>query len=185
MPSKVIETFPQRVALEARRPDLAVLIGVTIALGFIAQQGDVLGVTTSSGQARRRTRTTAAGSGFAINATTGQVADASVFVPGDVVKDATGATVGTIAAGGVNTTTNILTLTANASVAVAAGAAVLGSDGSQTAKAIADETTDGSADASVSVFVCGLLDESRLRGLDATAKAELGGASVAGEIFKF
>ena len=185
MPSKTVQTFPQRVALEARRAELAVQIGVTVAAGFIVQQGDVIGETTATGTVRRRTRTTAAGTGFAANAATGQVADASVFAAGDVLKDATGASIGTIAAGGVNASTNVVTLTANAAVAVAAGAPVLGSDGSQVAKAISDETTDGTADASIAVFVSALLVESRLRGLDVSAKAELGGASVAGGIFKF
>jgi hypothetical protein len=108
-----------------------------------------------------------------------------VFVAGDILKNAAGAVIGTIAVGGVNTATNTITLTANAAVAVAAGAAVLGSDGSQKASAIADEAADGLAETQIPVFVCGLLVESRLRGLDDTAKAELGGASVAGGIFKF
>ena len=185
MPSKLVETYAARVALEARKPELACQVGVTMRNGAACMQGDVIGVVTATDKYRRRTRALATGSGFATTATTGTVDDAGVFVAGDVLKNSAGVTVGTIAAGGVNTATNTISLTGNAAVAVAAGAAVLGSDGSQVAKAISDRDSDGSGEASVDVFVCGLLLESKLRGLDATAKVELGGASVAGGIFKF
>ena len=85
----------------------------------------------------------------------------------------------------MNTATNVITLTGNAAVAVAAGAAVLGSDGSQVAKSVSDDDTDGTADANTSTIISGLLVESKLRGLDSTAKAELGGVSTVGGIFKF
>ncbi|MGB8508411.1 MAG: hypothetical protein WCD76_08395 [Pyrinomonadaceae bacterium] len=185
MPSRIVEEFAGRESLVAVNIALAALVPLTVALGFIVKQGDVVGVITSTGLGRRRTRAVAAGSGFATSAATGQVDDASVFAPGDVLKNAAGTTVGTIAAGGVNKLTNVITLTANAAVAVAAGAAVLGSDGSQVAKAISDDETDGTADAVTSVYICGLLKEAKLRGLDSTAKAELGGVSTAGGIFKF
>ena len=185
MPSKTIETYGERIALEARKAELACQVGITMQNGAACQQGDVLGEVTSSEKYRRRSRAVAAGAGFALNSATGTVEDAGVFVAGDVLKNAAGATVGTIAAGGVNTSTNTITLTGNAAVAVAAGEAVLGSDGSQTAKAIADEANDGTAETQIPTFVCGLLLEGRLRGLDASAKTELGGASVAGGIFKF
>ena len=184
MPSKLIQTFPQRIALEATKSELAALIGVTTLAGLAINQGDVLGSVTATDKYRRRTRALATGAGFTTASPTGTVDDASVFVPGDVLKNAAGATVGTIAPGGVNIATNTITLTANAAVAVAAGTAALGSDGSQTAKAVSDQATDGT-ETQIAVFICGLLVESRLRGLDATAKAELGGASVAGGIFKF
>ncbi|GEM_PF-3148383 len=185
MPTKTIETHGQKVALEALRPDLAVLIPFTVKDGFSCQKGDVLGLISSSGYARRRTYTTVDTSAFATNSTTGKVADASIFKDGDVLKNAAGTTIGTIAVGGINLTTRVITLTGNAAVAVADGAAVIGSDGSQVAKGIADEGVDGSDDTPVSGFIAGLLVESSLRGLDATAKTELGGVSVAGGIFKF
>jgi hypothetical protein len=85
----------------------------------------------------------------------------------------------------VDKVANTVTLTGNAAVAVAAGVDVVASDGSQVSKAISDKTTDGVGDTPINVFICGLLKESKLRGLDASAKAELSGASVAGGIFKF
>lgn len=184
MPSKVIDTFAARVELEARRADLAVRVGVMVALGFIVKQGDVIGKITSSGKYRRRTRATVVTTAFATNSTTGKVDDASKFADGDVLKDKDGTTVGTIAVGGRNLTTNVITLTGNAGVAVAVGADVLGSDGSQVAGGVSDDETDGTVDANISVIIGGYLDESKLRGLDSTAKTELAGASVAGGIFK-
>jgi hypothetical protein len=183
MPSKIIETFGKKVPLEAARADLAVLVGVMIASGFIVKQGDVIGKITSSSKYRRRSRAVAAGAGFATTGATGEVDDAGVFAAGDVLKNAAGAAVGTVQS--LNTTTNVITLTGNAAVAVAAGAAVLGSDGSQTAKGISDGETDGTQDANVPAMIAGFLVESSLRGLDSTAKTELGGASMAGGIFKF
>jgi hypothetical protein len=185
MTTRLVATYGERNPLEAVRADLAVKVGAVIASGFIALIGDVLGVISASGKLRRRTRAVAAGSGFATNAATGQVDDASVFKAGDVLKNAAGTTIGTIAAGGVNTSTNVITLTGNAAVAVAAGAAVLGSDGSQVAAAISDDETDGTEDANATVIIGGYLTESELRGLDSTAKTELGGASVVGGVFKF
>lgn len=185
MPTETVETFGKKVALEARRPDLAVLIGVMIASGFVVKQGDVIGKITASGKYRRRSRATVVTTAFATNSTTGKVDEASKFADGDVLKIADGTTVGTIAAGGRNLTTNVITLTANAAVAVAVGADVLASDGSAVAKGVSDQETDGTKDVSASAFIGGYLDESKLRGLDSSAKTELAGASVAGEIFKF
>ncbi|MET0626575.1 MAG: hypothetical protein ABW250_26810 [Pyrinomonadaceae bacterium] len=185
MPTKTIATYGERNPLEAVRADLAVKVAAVIASGFIVLVGDVLGAISASGKLRRRTRAVAAGSGFGTGAATGEVVDASVFKAGDVLKNAAGTTIGTIAAGGVNTSTNVITLTANAAVAVAAGAGVYGSDGSQVAAAISDDETDGTADANATVFIGGYLKESELRGLDSTAKSELGGASVVGGRFKF
>jgi hypothetical protein len=184
MPTSTVEEFQDREALEATRPDLAVIVAAVAAAGFIILRGAVCGVITATGKLRRRTRAVAAGAGFAVDSLTGQVADASVFKAGDVLKNAAGAVIGTIAAGGVNTSTNVITLTANAAVAVAAGAAVLGSDGSQVAATVSYDETDGTQDANIGVYITGLLKEAKLIGLDSTAKAELGGHSVAG-IFKF
>lgn len=185
MTTTLKETFPRRDALEAVRTELATRVPAVIALGFVVLRGDVLGVITASSKLRRRTRAVATGSGFATTSATGTVDDASVFAAGDVLKNAAGTTIGTVAANGVNTQTNTITLTGNAAVAVAAGAAVLGSDGSQVSAAISDDETDGTADVNASPIICGLLVEAKLRGLDATAKAELGGVSTIGGIFKF
>lgn len=185
MPSKTVGTFAERTPLEARKSELACEVGITMRNGAACQQGDVVGRVSATDMYRRRTRALATGAGFTTTSLAGTVDDASVFVTGDVLKNAAGATIGTIAAGGVNTATNTITLTANAAVVVAAGAAVLGSDGSQKASGIVDEAADGLTETQIPVFVCGLLVEALLRGLDDTAKQELGGASVAGGIFKF
>lgn len=184
MPSKLVETFAERDPLEALRADLAVRIPATVAPNFKVKQGDVCGIISASGKIRRRTRALATGAGFAVDSAVGHVNDASVFAAADVLKNAAGATVGTVQS--VDTDANTVTLTANAAVAVAAGAAVLGSDGSQVASVISDEETDGAnEDTNIAVYAGGYLKEARLRGLDATAKTELGGASRPGGIFKF
>lgn len=181
MPTKEIETGAARVALEKIRPELAALVGVTAKNTFAIGRGEVVGKITSGGLYRRRTRAAVTGTAFATNSPTGTVDDASIFVAGDVLKNAAGATVGTIQ----SIASNTITLTGNAAVAVATGANVFGSDGSEVAKAITDEGSDGVGDTPIRVFVGGYLDESLCLRLDATAKAELGGASVAGGIFKF
>lgn len=185
MPSKTIDTFSKRASLEAVRADLAVSVGMVIADGFIVKQGDVIGKITASGKGRRRSRTTTTGAGFADDSPTGHVTDASVFAPGDVLKKEDGTLIGTIAAAGVDKVNNTVTLTGNAALDVAAGLAVVASDGSQIAVAISDKETDGTENTGISVLIGGYLDEAKLRGLDATAKAELGGASMARGIFKF
>lgn len=183
MPTKTIDTYGQKKALEIIKSELAGKTGVVAKEGFPIAKGDVIGIITTGGKARRRTRASVTGTAFATNSATGTVDDASVFAVGDVIKNAAGADVGTILS--INTSTNTITLAANAAVAVATGANVFGSDGSQVAKGIADNTVDGVADTSLDVFVCGLLDEAQILRLDATAKTELAGASMAGGIFKF
>lgn len=184
-PTETKEIFPKKVPLERVRPDLAVAVAVTIATGFIVRQGDVLGLISASGKGRRRTRTTTAGTGFANNSPNGQVTDASVFKAGDVIKKTDGTTIGTVQSVDLTTTPDTVVLTGNAAVNVAADVDVVGSDGSQVAKAISDQETTGTQDTPVTALVGGYLDESKLRGLDSSAKSELGGASVAGGIFKF
>jgi len=183
MPSKVVAEYGKRDPLEAVRSDFATRVPAVIALGFIMLVGDILGAISASGKLRRRTRAVVGGAGFAIDSATGVVDDVTVFKVGDVLKNAAGANVGTVQS--INTGTNTITLTGNAAVAVAAGAAVLGSDGSQVARAISDDETDGTQDANASVLIGGFLKEAKLRGLDSTAKAELGGVSTVGGIFKF
>lgn len=185
MTTKIVETYPERVSLLKVRPDLGVFVGLTIALGFTVRQGDVLGRITSSGKGRRRSRTNTTGTGFANNSPTGQVEDASVFKAGDVLTTSAGTAIGTVLSVNTAATPDTVTLTANAANNVAAGVGVIATDGSQVGVGISDNETDGSEDTGVSVLIGGYLDESKLRGLDASAKAELGGSSVAGGIFKF
>lgn len=185
MPTKTVDTYAAREPLETDRADLAVQIPMTIAAGCPCAKGDVLGEITATKYGRRRTRTLADGAGFITTSPSGVVEDASLFKAGDILKNAAGATIGTVAVGGVNTVTDTITLTANALVAVADGAAVLGSDGSQVAKAIADEGSDGVGETPVRIFIAGFLKESKLNGLDSTAKTELGGLSKPSDIFKF
>lgn len=181
MPSKTIETHPERTPLEARNSELASLVGVTARNGSAIARGDVVGQVTTGGKYRRRTRAAVTGTAFSTASATGSVDDATVFAVGDVLKNSAGTTIGTIQ----SIAANVITLTANAAVNVATGANVFGSDGSEVAKGIADEASDGVGDTNIPVFVCGLLVEALCLRLDATAKTELAGASVAGGIFKF
>jgi hypothetical protein len=184
-PTELKQTFPERDALEALRVELATIVALVMAAGFLVKRGDVVGVITASGKGRRRPRALATGAGFAVDSAVGRVDDASVFVAGDVLKNAAGTTIGTVLSVDLTTTPDTVTLTGNAAVAVAAGAAVLGSDGSQVAQAIAHDEVDGVGDTNSKVYITGLLKESKLRGLDATAKTELGGVSTVGGVFKF
>ncbi|OLE52684.1 MAG: hypothetical protein AUG51_17075 [Acidobacteria bacterium 13_1_20CM_3_53_8] len=183
MPTKIIEQFGQREALEAVRPDEAVAVGVTVKDGFVVQQGDVIGEIEANGFYRRRSRALAAGAGFSDASTVGHVDDASVFVAGDSLALANGSGIGDVLS--VDKEASTVTLVDNAAVNVAAGVAVFALDGSQVAKGISDKTTDGVGDTPINAFICGLLNESKLRGLDASAKAEMSGASMAGGVFKF
>ncbi|HQU83498.1 MAG TPA: hypothetical protein PKY59_10250 [Pyrinomonadaceae bacterium] len=186
MGKRQIETYEEQFSLETRRPDLTVNIAATVKTGFNCKKGDVLGEITSSGLFRRRTRAAAAGSGFSTAAANGTVDDASVFTPGDVLKNAAGTTIGTIAANGVNTLTNQITLTGNAAVNVAAGNSVFGSDGSQVAAFLAEEGSDGVGDTSINVITQSpALDISKTRGLDDTAITDLGGKKLPGNLLKF
>lgn len=181
MPSKLVETNAAKTPLEKVRADLAVQIGLTAKALYAIARGSVVGVITASGLIRRRTRAAVTGTAFAVDSPTGTVDDATVFVVGDVLKNAAGTIVGTI----LSIAANTITLTANAAVVVATGANVFGSDGSQVAKGIAEDASDGVGDTPMNVFVGGYLDESLILRLDSTAKTELGGATVAGGIFKF
>lgn len=181
MPSKIVETNPQKVALESIRPELAAFTGVTVGNTHTCSQGDVLGAITATGLYRRRTRGIVGATAFSAANPNGSVDDGTKFKVGDVLTNSVGAAVGTILA----IVGNNITLTANAANAVATGAAVLASDGSQVAKGIADLGCDGVGDTPVPACVGGYLVEALLLGLDSTAKTELGGASVASGIFKF
>lgn len=183
MPTTTIETNAARVALEKIRPDIAPAVGLTAKDGFAIGRGDVVGVITASGLGRRRTRATVGDDPTAVDSDIFNVDDASVFAVGDVVKNSAGVTVGTIES--IDLDTNVITLTGNAAVVVATGANVFGSDGSQTAKGIADEASDGVGDTPIRILIGGCLDESLCLRLDATAKTELAGSSRVGGIFKF
>lgn len=185
MATKTVETYGRRVSLSVVREDLAVKVAATVADGHIVKVGDAAGMITASELARRRTRTDATGTGFATTSPTGQVVDASVFKAGDVLKNEAGTTIGTVLSVNPAATPDTVTLAANAAVAVAAGASVLGSDGSQVAKFISENETDGAGDTPVTAIIGGFLNESLLRGIDSSARAELGGMSTVGGIFKF
>jgi hypothetical protein len=185
MPSKTLKTFGDRVALDAIDNELWAKVGLTFKNGFAVKQGDVVGVISASKLGRRRSRTTGAGTGFAVDSNTGQVDDASVLAVGDVLKSEDGTVIGTVQSIDLATTPDTVALTGNAAVAVAVGDAVMASDGSEVAKGISDEANDGIDDTPGAIFICGLLDESLLRGLDASAKVELCGSSRVNGIFKF
>jgi hypothetical protein len=185
MPTKTVETFTRREQLEALKSELAVQIPMTVKVGFKAVRGAVMGIITASGLLRRRSRTTTAGTGFSNASPVGQVTDASVFAVGDVLKKTDGTVIGTVQGIDVTTNPDTVTLQANAAVNVAAATDIVASDGSEKAAVIADEATDGAEDTVISPYISGLLKENLLSGLDASAKTELGGRSLPGNIFKF
>ncbi len=179
MPTRTIENYERYEPLEATKPELAVSVPATVAAAHIVKRGDVIGIT-STNFARRRTRTVTTGAGFATNSNIGAVEDGNIFVAGDEIRKLDGTVIGTVLA----VTAVTIVLTANASVAVPAGQAIIAAGGAHTAKGLAGKTTNGTVETTIDVYIAGIFDESRLRGLDASAKQELGGASVAGGIFK-
>jgi hypothetical protein len=181
MGTKVIGNYENPRSLAALRADLLVEINATVKDGHSCLRAEVMGIITSSGLARRRTRSLVKTTAFAANSPNGTVEDGTKYKVGDVLKNAAGTTVGTI----LTIVGNNITLAANAAVAVAIDAAVYASDGSEVAKFIAEDGSDGVSDTTVTAIVGGYLEESLLIGLDATAKTELGGISLPGGIFKF
>jgi len=186
MPTKLIEEWPERVPLEAHRADLAVQIPLTVKSGFAILRGSVLGVITASKLMRRRSRSNASAAAAA-NQKVIAVDDAAVFAVGDALTLEDGTAIGTIAAAGVNIDDNEVTCVDNLAVEVADGDAILASDGSQVAAAIANEAVAAAeaADTVLSPYIGGLLKESLMVGLDESAKLELGGVSLPGDVFKF
>lgn len=200
MPTVTRETFATRINLAALKADLVVTIPVTVSAAYpVVSQGNLLGLITATGKYRRRTRAIVGTGGVVTSAAVFNVADASMFIPGDVLTSDSGSAVGTIASNGVNTsvTPNTITLTANASNAVAANAGVIGSDGSQVALGFADywagiddfNVTLVSVDTITPMVIGGYLNEGVLIGLDSTAITQLAGISLASlgpaGIFKF
>jgi len=185
-PTRTIETFPERVPLEAVRADLAVRIPQTVKDGTAIRRAAVLGVITATGYVRERSRSNASA-----DAATGQkviaVDDALVFKVGDVLTLEDGTAIGTIDAGGVNVDDNELTCVANIAIAITDGDAVLASDGSQVAQEIADEAVAATetTNTQLSPYIGGYLKRDLIIGLDASAIAELGGAVKPNNIFKF
>lgn len=192
MGTKTLQTFPARQQLQLTRPDEAIPFPETIADGFSCAQGDVLGKISASKLVRRNARAIAGGAGFSMGSNTGHVADdglskvdanpAARFVAGDVLKLEDGATIGTVQS---ITLPDIVALVDNAAVAVAAGDAILASDGSQKAIGIANDASDGDADTPIAVFITGILDPAKVRGLSVAAISEMSGALMAGPSFKF
>jgi hypothetical protein len=185
MPTQTVNTYPNLIPLEARRPDLAVLVAVTIASGFVVAQGDVLGKITSSGFYRRKSRTTVTGTAVSTTAVTFGVVDASVFAVGDVLTDSSGNSVGTVLSLNTAASPNTVTLAADAGHNVAIGADVIATDGSAVAQGISNQGADGSANLTINVYIAGLLLAASLIGLSGSTNAELGGVTVADGIFKF
>jgi hypothetical protein len=187
MPTQIVTTFPPRQQLEFVRGDLSVLLPLTAAAnGVPISQGDVLGIITSSGLGRRRTRAIVGTGGVLTSSPTFPVADSSMFAAGDVLTDDSGNTVGTVNSVNTSASPNTVTLAANSAHAVAAGVGVIATDGSAVAQGISDDSNDGVTQGVVSVLITGLLNASLLRGLDSVAITQLGGAlMLGGEVFKF
>ncbi len=191
MGTKVTNTFPARVQLQLAREDEAVKFPETIADGFACAQGDVMGKITSSKLVRRQARAIAAGGGFGTGSNTGTVGDdglgkadanrAARFAAGDALQLEDGTAIGTVDHVTLPAT---IVLTGNAAVNVAAGDSVLASDGSQVAIGITDDSNDGTGDTPLGVFVDGILDPVKLRGLSAAAIQQMSGALMAGPSLK-
>jgi hypothetical protein len=183
MPTRTEATYSGIESLAYTKPELLVSVALTIKNLFKCLQGDVLGVIAAGGLARRRSRSNAAAT-HAAAVTVIEVDDASVFVAGDALTLEDGTAIGTVAVNGVNEDDNELTVSATA-VAITDGDAILASDGSQVARAISDKESDGVGDTVINAIVAGPLKKSKLRGLDASAVIELGGAVMVGDVFKF
>lgn len=181
MPTRLVETSPNRIQLEGIKEGLSPSVPVTVANTHTCDQGNVLGKITASGKYRRRSRSAVGSTAFGTGSPNGSVVDGTLFKVGDVLTNAAGAAVGTI----LSITGNNIVLTANAANAVATGAHVLASDGSQVADVISDKASDGVGDTTLNAFVGGYLAEAKLIGIDSTAKTELGGRSTANGIFRF
>ncbi|HEY6232813.1 MAG TPA: hypothetical protein VIW64_16230 [Pyrinomonadaceae bacterium] len=184
-PTRTIETWPERIPLESRRSDLAVQIPMATKAGFEILRASVLGIITASGLLRRRARSNASADA-ANNQKVIAVDDAAPFVAGDALKLEDGTAVGVVAVGGVNVEDNELTCVDNLAVAITDGDAILGSDGSQVAKVIANEAVKATetANTNLSPYAAGVLKRNLLVGLDESAIAELGGR-VVGDDFIF
>jgi hypothetical protein len=178
-PTSTIEEWAGREPLESRRADLAVRIPMVAKAGFAILRASVLGIITASGFLRRRTRTNASADA-GDNQTVIAVDDAAPFAAGDVLKLEDGTGIGTVAVGGVNTEDNELTCVANLAVAITDGDAILGSDGSQVAKVIADEAVKATeaANTNMSPYEAGILKKDMIVGLDESAMEELRGRVV-------
>jgi len=186
-PQETTQTYARREQLEAIGGFKSCQIPLTVKAGTKVRRGVVIGIVTADGYVRERTRSLAKGTGFADNSPTGQVEDGSLFKVGDVLKNEAGDTIGTVLGVDLTTTPDTITLNANAAVNVAVDDAVLGSDGSQVAKGIADEAvvSTEAKDTVLSPIIGGALKQNLLVGLDDSAKAELGGVSFPGNVFKF
>ncbi|MEW6423170.1 MAG: hypothetical protein AB1523_00240 [Bacillota bacterium] len=172
-----VESYSDRQVLAF--PDFrGPLISVLLAAG----QGDlvsgtVLGRITASGKYARLRRTTLSADG-AIGQTVLSVVDASIFKVGQTVSimEADGTeleNLGAITA--IDLGANTITVTNALAAAKTAGAWVFVNDGSEVAKVIlAEEVPDQAADVNVRAYLGGLFYTSKLVGMDALARADLG-----------
>jgi hypothetical protein len=172
----------------AVRPDLLVAVPATVAADAVLgtlDVGTVMGRKTSGSKLRRVTRAPVkTGGAFATNSATGSVVGASViFKAGDVlVVGSSGAAVGTIQ----SIAGDVITLTGNATTALAQGLDIKASDGAEVAVGILREVTDALVlDRQVALVIGGYLTESKLVGLTTQAKTELGMTSRANDIVRF
>ncbi len=188
-PQETINTYSRREPFEAIGGHKLMRIPLTVKAGTAIRRGAVCGVKAADSYLRERKRTLAVGAGFSDASPTGSITngDGVLFEVGDVLKNEAGETIGTIQAIDVTTNPDTITLTGNAQVNVAAGEAVLGSDGSQVAACIAEEevASTEAKDTQLSVNIGGPIKESLVIGLDDSARAELNGKSFPGGVFKF
>lgn len=186
MPHRKIEDARTFVEIIHSRPEdlnrQPCTVVADAALGDLLP-GTVMGKITTGGKVRRVTRTVVkTGGAFSTAAATGSVVDADdIFKVGDVLKNAAGAAVGTIQ----SIAGDVITLTANAAVNVAQGAEIMASDGAEKAAGILFHDVDATEVDRFSALVTrGNLVESKLIGLTAQAKTELGAVSLPNDLLK-
>ena len=171
---------PTEILAVAGSEALALPVTLKGNVGMVLAKGDIIGTIAVGGKAvlckQTEVKTQVAQAGVTVG-----VYDARPFAAGQGIKF--GSVLGTIAAGGVDLTTNVLTLAA-AIGTIDAGTSVKGVDGSEVAKGILGEDVDmtGVNDVISRVHVCGFFVEANLGGtksstLLAGIKTDLGARS--------
>lgn len=142
------------------------------------KRGTILGAITASGKLRRYSRAAVmTGGAFATDSDTGKVSGAAtIFLVGDVLKNAAGTTVGTIESIDGDT----ITLAANAAVAVAVGADIYADGGSGTPVGVLGMDTVAATDGDLPTFmyVTGEFNEALLIGLNAASRTALAALNI-------
>ncbi len=182
--TKTAQTFKEVVAL---RHDLAVSLPGTVASDAVYGHylpGTVMGKVTATDKLRRFTRNPVkTGGAFTTGAATGSVVGAAaIYEAGDVLKVASsGATIGTVQ----SVSGDVITLTGNATTALAQGLDLYVDDGSEVAVGILVQDVDArGADQDCAIYIGGFFFTDQLIGMTATALTQLGGVTMIQNVTK-